>query len=115
MQRTCIIIGGGIAGLSAGIAMREAGYAVTIYEQAPAIEPMGAALSIWGNAMAGLDWLGCGDDLRAKAAPIGEVSLIRKDGRKLMGPMDVAASGSFLPTRAVLQNILLRHVGAENV
>ena len=115
MPRTCIIIGGGIAGLSAGIAMRKAGYAVTVYEQAPAIEPMGAALSIWGNAMAGLDWLGCGDALRAQAAPIGEVSLIRKNGRMLMGPMDVSATGSYLPTRSMLQQILLNHLSAENV
>ncbi|MXO91105.1 FAD-dependent monooxygenase [Pontixanthobacter aquaemixtae] len=115
MPRTCAIIGGGIAGLAAGIAMRKAGFAVTVYERAPAIVPMGAALSIWGNAMAGLDGLGCGDAVRARAAQIRKVSLGRKDGRMLMGPMDVSTSDSFLPTRALLQQILLDHLGPENV
>ena len=64
MARSAIVVGGGIAGLSAAIALRKAGYDATVYEQAPKLAPVGAAISIWGNAMAGLDWLGCGDALR---------------------------------------------------
>ena len=43
MTRRCIVVGGGIAGLSAGIAMRQAGYEVTVFEQAPQLEPIGSA------------------------------------------------------------------------
>jgi len=67
LNRRCVVVGGGIAGLSAAIAMRKAGYETTVFEQAPKLAPIGAALSIWGNAMAGLDWLGCGDAVRERA------------------------------------------------
>jgi 2-polyprenyl-6-methoxyphenol hydroxylase-like FAD-dependent oxidoreductase len=77
MARSAIVVGGGIAGLSAGIALRKAGYEVTLFEQAPRLEPIGAALSIWGNAMAGLDWLGCGDAVRERAHPVRRLCLTR--------------------------------------
>jgi 2-polyprenyl-6-methoxyphenol hydroxylase-like FAD-dependent oxidoreductase len=100
MAKSAIIVGGGIAGLSAGIALRKSGYEVTLFEQAPSLEPIGAALSIWGNAMAGLDWLGCGDAVRERSHPMNRLRLTRPDGRALWGPVDVAESDSWLPVRA---------------
>lgn len=114
-QRRAIIIGGGIAGLSAGIALRKAGYAVTLYEQAEALVPMGAALSLWGNAMAGLDWLGCGDAVRAQAARVEQLSLRDTKGRALFGPVDIGDSDSYLALRTDLQTTLLETLGAGNV
>lgn len=113
MPKSCIILGGGIAGLSAGIAMRKAGYRVTLFEQAEDIRPLGAALSIWGNAMAGLDWLGCGERVRAESAPILEVSLSLANGPSLFGPVDVSHSDSYLPMRSILQSLLLEKLGSD--
>ncbi|KAK0648458.1 FAD binding domain-containing protein [Cercophora newfieldiana] len=45
-----IIIGAGIAGLSAGIALRRAGHKVTILEQSALLQETGAAISIAPNA-----------------------------------------------------------------
>lgn len=115
MTRTAIVIGGGIAGLSAGIALRKASYGVTLYEQAPAIAPMGAALSIWGNAMAGLDWFGCGDAVRARAARVARLSLTTIEGHTLFGPADIAGCDSYLPLRTDLQAVLLGALGEDNV
>ena len=42
MRGSAIVVGGGIAGLSAAIARRQAGYEVTLFEQAPKVEPIGA-------------------------------------------------------------------------
>lgn len=114
MARSAIVVGGGIAGLSAGIALRKAGYEVILFEQAPSLEPIGAALSIWGNAMAGLDWLGCGDAVREGAHPMSSLRLTRADGRALWGPVDVAESNSWLPMRSDLQAALLAALGEEN-
>jgi 2-polyprenyl-6-methoxyphenol hydroxylase-like FAD-dependent oxidoreductase len=108
------VIGGGIAGLSAAIALRKAGYAVTLFERAPKLEPIGAALSVWGNAMAGLDWLDCGEALRALAAPISGLLLSRLDGRALFGPVDEAAADGYLALRADLQRTLLAKLGRDN-
>lgn len=113
MARSAIIVGGGIAGLSAGIALRKAGYDVTLFERAPRLEPIGAALSIWGNAMAGLDWLGCGDAVRERAHPVERLRLVRSDDRVIWGPVDIAGSDSWLPMRSDLQAALLGTLGAE--
>lgn len=56
--RRAIVLGGGIAGLSAAIALRAAGYEVAVHEQADAIAPLGAAISLWPNAVAALRRLG---------------------------------------------------------
>lgn len=59
------IVGGGIGGLTAGIALRKAGRDVTIYERAPAFGSVGAGISMSPNAVLGLDSLGLGEALRA--------------------------------------------------
>src|SRR5262249_7085020 len=60
-----IIIGSGIAGLTAAIALRRVGFDVTIYERAPELREVGAGISLWGNAIRALDYLGAGDAVRA--------------------------------------------------
>lgn len=52
------IVGAGIGGLAAGIALHRAGYSVEIFEQADAIGEVGAGLSLTPNAMKALTWLG---------------------------------------------------------
>jgi len=112
MTNSAIVVGGGIAGLSAGIALRKAGYEVTLFEQAPKLEPIGAALSVWGNAMAGLDWFGCGDAVRAGAHEMTRLVLSRVEGGTLWGPVDIAGSDSWMPMRSDLQAALLGTLGA---
>ncbi|WP_225412030.1 FAD-dependent monooxygenase [Stigmatella hybrida] len=46
-----LVVGGGIGGLAAAIALRQAGWAVEVYEQAPAMGEVGAGLAITTNAM----------------------------------------------------------------
>ena len=52
------IIGAGIGGLTASLGLLQAGYDVTIYEQAPELGDVGAGLSISPNAALGLEHLG---------------------------------------------------------
>ena len=61
------IIGGGIGGLVAGIALRKAGVEAVIYERAPGFGEVGAGISISPNAVLGLDSLGLGETIRALA------------------------------------------------
>ena len=107
MRGSAIVVGGGIAGLSAAIALRRAGYEVTLFEQAPKLEPIGAAISIWGNAMAGLDWLGCGDAVRERSVQVTRLGLTALGGRTLFGPVGVADLDGWLPSRSDLQDALL--------
>lgn len=61
-----IIIGGGIGGLTAAIALNKAGIEAHVYERAPALHEIGAGISLWANAINALDELGLADAIRAR-------------------------------------------------
>lgn len=58
-----IIIGAGIGGASAGIALKRLGHEVVIYDRMHENKPVGAALSLWSNGVKILNWLGLGDEI----------------------------------------------------
>ncbi|MBD2231090.1 FAD-dependent urate hydroxylase HpxO [Phormidium tenue] len=60
-----VIIGAGIGGLTTGIAMRQAGYQVEIYDRAQELRPAGAGISLWSNGVKVLNHLGLGEKLAA--------------------------------------------------
>lgn len=62
------IVGGGIGGLSAAIALRQKGHAVIVFEQTRAFLRVGADINLTPNAVRALDGLGVGDALRETAA-----------------------------------------------
>jgi salicylate hydroxylase len=62
------IIGGGIGGLAAAIALRKAGHQVTVFEQAERFGRVGADINLTPNAVRALDGLGVGAQLRETAA-----------------------------------------------
>lgn len=59
-----MIVGGGIGGLATALGLCRIGWTVTVLERAPAIEAVGAGLSLWPNAIRALDVLGVGDAVR---------------------------------------------------
>ncbi|GAA5163652.1 MULTISPECIES: FAD-dependent monooxygenase [Amycolatopsis] len=63
-----VVVGGGIGGLTAAIALRRIGWSVTVLEQAAELREVGAGLSLAENAMRALDVLGIGDRVRRHAA-----------------------------------------------
>ena len=116
--RRAIVIGGGIAGLAAAIALQKADYDVTVLEQAPELLPMGAALSLWSNAMAALGWLGADAQVADRAAPISALSACDQHGRAIlhidMGRATPPGSPEpRLPTRSLLQSALV--AGASGI
>lgn len=72
------VIGAGIAGLAASMALAQRGAEVTLLEQAAAITDIGAGIQISPNGMAVINALGLGDVLRAASLPAQSVSL--RDG-----------------------------------
>jgi 2-polyprenyl-6-methoxyphenol hydroxylase-like FAD-dependent oxidoreductase len=79
--RQAAVIGAGIGGLAAAIALQQAGWEPTVYEASPELRPLGAGLSIWPNGVRALRRLGLGD--LAAAAPRAEGALRRADGSVL--------------------------------
>jgi salicylate hydroxylase len=54
------IIGAGIGGLTAAVALRQAGFAVDVYEQAPALTEVGGGINLGPNAVRVLQRLDLG-------------------------------------------------------
>ncbi len=61
------IIGAGIGGLALGLALREHGVAAEVFEQAPALAELGAAVGVGGNATRLLRRMGLLEELEAVA------------------------------------------------
>jgi salicylate hydroxylase len=64
------VIGGGIGGLAAAAFLRRAGLTATVYEQAPALEEVGAGLVVAPNAARLLRRLGVMDGFAGDAVPL---------------------------------------------
>ncbi len=62
------VVGSGIGGLSAAIALRARGFQVDVYDQAGELSEIGAGVSLGGNGMRVLDALGLGKAVRDVSA-----------------------------------------------
>ncbi|AJT68890.1 hypothetical protein T261_7292 [Streptomyces lydicus] len=94
-QRTAIVIGGGIGGLTAAVALDRRGWAVIVLERAAALEPVGAGIGLAPNAQRALDTLGAGDAVRAMAAWHSTGALRLPSGRRLASTDNAAAVRRF--------------------
>lgn len=63
--RSAVVVGGGIAGLAAAVALQHRGWRVTVLERRSSLSEVGAGISLWPNALRALDGLGVGDRIRA--------------------------------------------------
>ena len=66
-----IIVGGGIGGLAAAIALRQAGIEAVVLERAPELREVGAGVALWANATKVLRRLGLYGPVREAGAEIG--------------------------------------------
>jgi 2-polyprenyl-6-methoxyphenol hydroxylase-like FAD-dependent oxidoreductase len=80
VSRRAVIVGAGIGGLTAAVALRRQGWDVTVAERAPALEPVGAGLGLGPNALHAFDAIGLGDDVRRFSAVQGHGGLRRPGG-----------------------------------
>ena len=78
--RRAVVVGAGIGGLTAAVALQRRGWDVTVAERAPALEPVGAGLGLGPNALHGLDAIGLGDEVRRFSAVQGHGGLRRPGG-----------------------------------
>ena len=66
-SRKVLIIGGGIGGLAAALALARKGIRIELLEQAEQIGEIGAGIQLGANAFAALDALGVGQAARDRA------------------------------------------------
>jgi 2-polyprenyl-6-methoxyphenol hydroxylase-like FAD-dependent oxidoreductase len=111
MEPKIAIIGGGIGGLTAAVALARRGLAAEVYEQAPVLEEVGAGVGLWPNAMAALEQIGLSGKVAQLAAKVAGQGVNRSDGARLMWlPSQVMekrwGTGILLVHRAELQQLL---------
>lgn len=120
MAPRALIIGGGIGGLTAAIALQRHGITSTVYERAPELREVGAGITLWTNATRVLHRLGISDQVEAVATPLRHSELRSWRGR-LLSAMDLGALQTKFahPTvgihRADLQTTLADHFGRERI
>ena len=112
------VIGGGIGGLTTAIALRRFGFEPQVYEQAPVLLDVGAAIAIWPNAMRVLHNLDLGTKLLQKAGEIKMIQWLDQNGR-LINRVPLAdavnQSSALALRRADLQDILLHALPPESI
>ena len=80
-----IVVGGGIGGMTAAVALAQAGFGVTLLEAAPAFGDIGAGVTLSPNAMKGLDHIGvCEAVAAAGVEPTNQRIQQWQDGRTLV-------------------------------
>ena len=84
-----VVVGGGIGGLAAAVALTNQGWEVELLEQAPRFTEVGAGLSLWPNALRALDELGLGEQVRQHAQP-DRAAGIRTDRGRWLSRTDTA-------------------------
>jgi FAD-dependent urate hydroxylase len=115
-----VVIGAGIGGLAAAIALKQTGWDVAVYERSPELREVGAGITLWTNAVKVLRKLGVGDAVEAVASPLRKSELRSWRGHLLVGT-DFTRLGEKLgaPTvgihRADLQAKLADALGREHI
>src|ERR1041385_4283997 len=74
-----LIIGGGIGGMTAALALAPAGFAAHIVRRAPGVGEVGAGSPLAPNALRILDGLGVLPELMAPAVRLGHLVLMHAD------------------------------------
>ncbi len=88
--RSVAVVGAGLGGLTAALALQRDGWKVRVYEQAEVLGEAGAGLSISPGAARGLASLGLGPALLAASMPVPDVAFVHyRTGALLAGSFDL--------------------------
>ena len=81
-----IVVGGGIGGLAAAVALQAVGAEVVVLERAQEPGEVGAGITLFANALRALDVLGLGDAVRSLGSAVTDGGVRRPDGKWLARP-----------------------------
>jgi 2-polyprenyl-6-methoxyphenol hydroxylase-like FAD-dependent oxidoreductase len=111
------IIGGGIGGLTAALALRQSGFECEVFEQAPALLDVGAAIALWPNAMRILQQLGLTRKILDKAGVMKEIRWLDQKGWLInrVPISSITDAPAVALHRADLQHILQQALPAASI
>ncbi|CAM6127155.1 unnamed protein product [Calypogeia fissa] len=108
-----VIVGGGIAGLSAAVALHRVGVKSLVLERSSSIRATGASLSLWANAWRALDYLGVADGLRKAHIQASGVFLYDRYGKLLRNFQFSECPGGPHEVRGVERKLLIDALAAQ--
>ena len=120
--RKALIVGAGIGGLTAALAMREGDMDVTVFEQAPRLQDVqaGGGLLVWNNGMRALREIGLHEEAEKSAAVLDLTTFNSYRGDVLATwPIERVAKDLGVPTvgvvRGDLHRVLANALGEEPI
>ena len=118
MARTALIVGAGIGGLSAGIALRQAGWNIRIFERASSPRELGFGVGLAPNAIAALRELGLAGVVLARSFEPRSAEVRRMDGtvlKRVTVPAGALGGPMVVALRPALHGALLDAVGTDSI
>jgi 2-polyprenyl-6-methoxyphenol hydroxylase-like FAD-dependent oxidoreductase len=118
LGRTALIVGAGIGGLSAGLALRQAGWKIRIFERAASPRELGFGVGLAPNAIAALSELGLADVVLARSFEPRRGELRRPDGSMLKRvelPPGILGGPMVVALRPALHGALVDAVGTDAI
>jgi 2-polyprenyl-6-methoxyphenol hydroxylase-like FAD-dependent oxidoreductase len=110
-MRDAIVVGAGIGGLAAAVALRRVGWDVRIYERASAARELGFGLLLAPNALGALRELQVADALAGAPVAGGGVEIRRLNGTTIRRFSRPVGGSSVVALRAELHGALLNAIG----
>lgn len=116
-----IVIGAGVGGTSAALALQKLGHDVVIYDRMRENRPVGAALSLWSNGVKVLNWLGLGPQVAALGGQMDDMAYYDGHTGDEMCQFSLASVTSqtgqrpYPVARADLQALMMDAVGLDRI
>ncbi|ABM16049.1 MULTISPECIES: FAD-dependent urate hydroxylase HpxO [Mycolicibacterium] len=116
-----VIVGAGMGGMSAAIALRQIGIDTVVYERVTENKPVGAAISVWSNGVKCLNYLGLQEETAELGGKVETMSYV--DGhtgdtmcRFSMHPLiEQVGQRPYPIARAELQLMLMKAYGIDDI
>jgi 2-polyprenyl-6-methoxyphenol hydroxylase-like FAD-dependent oxidoreductase len=109
-MRTAIVVGAGIGGVTAAVALEQCGWQVTVLERAAELGEVGAGISVWPGAVGVLEELGV-VGVRKGATAGALAGMRRPDGRLVVEAPDLGVELPVMIHRARLHELITGRFG----
>lgn len=115
-----VIIGAGIGGLTTGIALKQKGFDVTIFERASELGEVGAGLWVAPNGLKVFKKLGFADEIINAGKELSLITVMDTNNKilSIIRGAEIKARHHYSTVaihRAVLHQMLIKHFGRENI